>query len=344
MDNSSAPSQAPSDDTPGSLEATSTVVEPNPTSSHSSASSPADLEVKTDNKSADPSPPPLKPSLTNRLQRLMSRLGPNIYLISFIVIILLAGGVVAFGILRSDKSTPPPTVSSQALTPAELSQLQGSNPVVGSSKENLTIESNTSFVGSVLVKQNLSVAGNVVIGGTLGLPSIAVSGTSSLHTVNASSLNVTGDTIVQGSSTVQKNLIVAGTGSFSGTLSAPAISTQALTLQGDLLLSDHITTTGGTPSKADGSALGNGGTASVSGNDTAGSLIINTGSAPAAGCFVSLTFSKAFTAVPHVVATPTNSAAAGLQYYINPSATGFSLCANNPTASGSFSFDYFVVG
>jgi cytoskeletal protein CcmA (bactofilin family) len=348
MENQLPKTPIPSDaDEPGSLESTATVVVPapvmTPVEEAASSQTTSPPPVTSDSPVADSSDAmPVVPK-TSRLKRLTSHFGPNIYLVAFFAVVILAVGIVVFAVMRGNSANQTPTVSSQDLTPAELSQLQGTNPVVGDSKENLTIESNTTFNDSVLVKDNVSVAGTLKIGGSLNLPGISVSGTSSFGQVNANSLNVSGAVVAQGTVTVQKSLSVAGTGSFSSALSAPQITTSNLLLQGDLQISQHITTNGGAPSKTDNSTLGNGGTAAISGTDTAGTVNINTGNNPVAGCFVTLTFSHAFSSTPHVVLTATNTAAAGLQYYVTPSNTNFSVCANNPTSGQVFTFDYFVI-
>jgi cytoskeletal protein CcmA (bactofilin family) len=334
-------------DEPGSLESTATVVVPAPamtsTAQTDAAQTTSSPLANPDNPAADTSDgAPVAPK-SNRFKRLTAHFGPNIYLVAFFAVVIIAVGIVVFAVMRGNSANQTPTVSSQDLTPAELSQLQGTNPVVGDSKENLTIESNTTFNDSVLVKDNVSVAGTLKIGGSLDLPGISVSGTSSFGQVNANSLTVAGAIVAQGTVTIQKSLSVAGTGSFSSALSAPQITTSNLLLQGDLQISQHITTNGGAPGKADGSALGNGGTAAISGTDTAGTVNINTGNNPVAGCLVTLTFNHAFSNTPHVVLTATNTAAAGLQYYVTPSSANFSVCANNPTAGQAYTFDYFVI-
>ena len=100
---------------------------------------------------------------------------------------------------------------------------------------------------------------------------------------------------------------------------------------------------GGTPGKTDGTALGGGGTASISGTDTAGTVNINTGGGTVAGCFVTIGFTQNFSS-PHVVITPVGSAAAGINYYINRTNSGFSICTTNAAPVGqSFAFDYVVI-
>jgi cytoskeletal protein CcmA (bactofilin family) len=265
------------------------------------------------------------------------------FIMLFIVIILIVVAVLFVALTHNSKPTTQASVDSQTLTSSELSQLAANNTNIGNSNQNLTIQSNATFSGSVLVKSNVSVAGTLKVGGSLNLPGISVSGTSTFGTIEANSLTVTGNQITQGTLTVQKSLTTSANGSFGGTLSAPQVVTQNLELEGDLQISHHINTIGGTPSKANGDSLGDGGTASVSGTDTAGIVAINTGSSPTSGCFISLTFVEKFGTTPHIALTPTNSAAASLQYYVTPTTTGFSVCGINPTAGQSYSFDYIAI-
>lgn len=344
-DKSPKPTTSIGTEEPGSLENSSTVVE---ATNGKALSSPSNLSDSGASLPITPEPGQteahVSSSKPNLFKKIVNRLGPNIYLFAFIAIILVAVGSLVLAVITGNNTSKVPTVNNQALTPAELTQLQGSNPVVGDSKENLTIESNTTFNDSILVKDNVSIAGTLKIGGSLNLPGISVSGTSDFGQVNANSLTVAGDIISQGTLTVQKSLSVAGAGTFNGTLSAPIVSTQNLQLNGDLQINQHIITSGGAPTKSDNNSLGNGGTASDSGTDTAGTININTGNNPSAGCFETLTFTKAFTNIPHVVITPTNANAAGLQYYVTPSDSGFSVCAQNPSAGQSYTFDYIVIG
>ncbi|MEK7153729.1 MAG: hypothetical protein AAB834_07280, partial [Patescibacteria group bacterium] len=137
---------------------------------------------------------------------------------------------------------------------------------------------------------------------------------------------------------------VSGNSIFNGPLSAPQISTNSLQLNGDLVLTHHITAGGPIPAVSKGTALGSGGTVSVSGSDTSGSLTINTGGSPGAGCFATINFVRKFNGVPHVTVTPVSSGAAGLNYYVNRSTTEFSVCTTNPAPGGqTFGFDYIAL-
>jgi cytoskeletal protein CcmA (bactofilin family) len=156
-------------------------------------------------------------------------------------------------------------------------------------------------------------------------------------------LTVAGNTTLQGTLTVQKGLTVSGSSSF-GSLSASTINTSNLQINGDFIVNRHIGVSGGTPGRSGGTALGGGGTASVSGSDTSGTVTVNTGGSPPAGCFITINFTQKFGTTPHVVISPSNSSAGTLQYYANRSATNFSICTDNsPAASTTYLFDYIVI-
>jgi cytoskeletal protein CcmA (bactofilin family) len=279
---------------------------------------------------------------SKRLRRLRQRF--NIPILLFGLIILVACGIVLVAYLQS-KQAPASHPQTQSLSQSTLEQLANSDATVGNNQSILNVESSAVFAGQVLVRQNLEVAGNLQIGGTLALSNIAVAGTSQLGqaTVNKN-LAVAGDTAIQGSATIAKSLQVSSSGTFGGTLSAPQVVTSSLQLNGDLVLTHHISVGGSTPSRSTGSALGSGGSASVSGSDTAGAISINTGGSPPAGCFVTINFTAQYNTTPYVQVTPIGSAAGGLSYYVNRSATSFSVCdASPPPAGVSFGFDYFVV-
>ena len=191
-----------------------------------------------------------------------------------------------------------------------------------------------------MIKDGLEVAGAIKVGGALSLPGITVSGTSQFDQVQLNSLSISGNANIQGQLTVQKGLSVAANGSFAGTLSAPVISTDKLVLNQDLQLNRHIDAGGATPNVSPGGAIGGGGTVSISGSDTAGTVTVNNGGGSSAGIVATVTFSVRFSANPHVVITPVCSSACNLgAYIISRSANGFSIgVINNP--GGSYSFDF----
>jgi cytoskeletal protein CcmA (bactofilin family) len=224
-----------------------------------------------------------------------------------------------------------------------LKQLANSETTIGSSSQILNIESNAIFNGSALVKKDLEVAGSIKVNGALTLPGITVSGTSNFNQIQASTLNLSGAATVSGTLTAKNGLSVNGNGNFTGSVTATQISTSSLQINGNLILTHHVVGGGAIPSLSQGLALGSGGTASVSGSDTSGSVTISTGSGPGAGCFATVTFATAFSSTPHVVVTPIGAAAASLSYYVNRSTSSFSVCtASAPIAGQTFGFDYII--
>lgn len=283
-------------------------------------------------------PPPGGPSL---IRRLLARL--NIYLLLFILLLIIAAGVIVLT-LRTGKVANPsnPTVSS--LTDSQIAALKGATTIVGSSKQTLDVQSDSIFEGHILARSNLDVAGSLKVGGGLNLPSLNVSGQTSLNAAQVGGdLKIAGATDIQGQLTLHKGLSVAGSTSF-GNLSAGTLSVTSLQLSGDLGLNRHIVTSGNAANKSAGPALGSGGTASVSGNDTAGTVNINTGTSPSSGIFITVTFAHGFSGTPHVIITPVGSSSGSLDYYVNRTSSSFSIGdSSTPPAGRSFAFDYFVV-
>lgn len=268
----------------------------------------------------------------------------NIYLLLFIFILILAGIIVFVSIQRSNNEAVEVSLPTQELTAEELDAIKGSDAKVGDPKQQLTIESTTIFSGKVLVKDSIDIAGNLKVGGTLSLPGISVSGTSAFDQITGNELSIAGDASVQGTLNVQQSLAVSGGATFGGPISAPQINIGSLQISNDLTFGRHLDAGGATPGVSTGTAVGGGGTASVSGTDTAGTLTINTGGGPVAGCFATISFTQAFSGVPHIVITPVGSAAAGINYYINRSSGQFSICTTNSAPAGaSFSFDWIAI-
>lgn len=265
----------------------------------------------------------------------------NIYTIVFVLLVVAGAGVVLVSIkpAKTTKSTPLGKLSDQ-----QLSQLKSNSTLIGDPKQTLDIQSNTILEGQVLTRSDLNVAGSLKVGGSLSLPSITIAGSANLGQAGITGpLSVGGDTSLQGQLTVQKNLNVSGTASF-GSLSVANLTVTSLQVKNDFAISKHIITSGATPGRTPGTALGSGGTASISGSDTAGNVNLNTGGSPPAGLFVTISFSQRFSATPHVVITPVGSASASLQYYVNRDVAGFSIGVSSPPpAGGNFSFDYIVI-
>lgn len=286
---------------------------------------------------SDKSTPP------GRLRRLKEHF--NIYLLVFVLLVIIA--VVATTIIyinsnKANTSAVNATIDQQNLPAETLQELAANGVQVGDPKQVLNIQSNAVFAGTVLVKGELQIAGGLKIGsGSLTLPEVTVGGTANINQLQTQTLDVSGNTRLN-SLSVNNGLSVNGNGTFNGGVTTPQLSVGRLQLNGDLSITRHLIAGGATPGRSNG-GLGNGGTSSVSGSDTAGSISINTGGGATAGCMVTVNFANAYGSTPHVIITPVGSGAAGLSYYINRSANNFSVCTTTaPPSNSSFGFDYHV--
>lgn len=287
-------------------------------------------------KPADTGPP--RESVLKRLWHKF-----NIYLMLFILVIAIAVGTLIVLTVKSKRDANKQSLVTQGLSQSALQELANSDVTVGDAKQVLTVQSNAIFAGSVLIRSSLDVAGSLKVGGELTLAGLKVTGASQLNDASANNLTVTGALNLQGALTIKSGISVGGNSNFTGNVTTASLITGQLQLNGDLNLTHHITAGGTIPAAVRGTAVGSGGTISLSGSDTAGSVTINTGTSPPAGCFAAVTFSQKFTSTPRVVISPVGSGAADLTYYVDRSTTGFSICTTTPPPAGqTFAFDYIV--
>ena len=279
-------------------------------------------------------------------QGIVSKL--NVYLLAFVAIIIV--GVIIFFVVYQSSVEPESTITeTQELTQDALDEIIGSDAKVGDPKQLLTVESDAVFTGKVLIRDGLDVAGPIKVGGSLSLPGITVSGTSAFDEVTVNTLAIAGDASIQGQLSVERGLTVSGPVTFSGTFSAAAFSIQTLQVDGDIQLNRHIDAGGPTPGVSKGGAVGSGGTATISGTDTAGTITVNVGSGAAAGNLASVSFRNSFGGTPHVVITPVASQGAAVinndaTFYLSTRNTGgFTVSTSKGLPPGSISFDYIFI-
>ena len=272
----------------------------------------------------------------------------NLYLLLFGLVLVIAIAVAAVSYLNSRKEPKAPEISSQTLTQDALKQLANSDATVGDTGQTLTVQGNAIFSGQVLVRSDLGVAGSITLGGTFTVPDLVVSHTANLSDTQVTSLQVAQGSTFQGQVTMQAGLNVAGNSEFNGTVTIGNLNVNHLTMTGNgqLEVPNHINFSGATPGRViNAGVLGAGGSGSVSGSDTTGTININTGSGTVAGCFVNLTFNKPYTSTPHVLISPVGSGAGQTQYYVTRNTTGFSLCTVTAAPTNQvFAFDYFITG
>jgi cytoskeletal protein CcmA (bactofilin family) len=259
--------------------------------------------------------------------RSMPKLPPAL-LIALVVLIIaaIAGGIVLVG-KSKPKATPAQiTINTQSLDAGTLTKLTnktGSDPT----KQQLAITPDTVFKNNVQVVDGISTNKNLSVGGDL---------------------SVSGNTNLQGPAVLDGNLAVRGALSVAGSLSAASLNVGsltvgALTTSGNINLGGHLVPSGATPAVRTSTAAGNG-TAVVSGNDTAGTITITTGSGSLSpGELVILNFTNKFSATPKAQLTAINGPAADMHVYATRS-TGI-LTIETTTAAApntTYVFDYFI--
>ena len=269
----------------------------------------------------------------------------NVYFLIFLLLVVIAGVISTVNYLNSKKTPAEASIKSQELTEDALKQLANTDASVGGASQTLTIKGNAVISGQTLMRGNLNVAGNIQAGGKLQASSLTISGKTNLADTQINTLQVASNTAIQGNTSL-RDLSVSGSSSFSGALTASQMTVSKLILSGNatLQIPNHIGFTGPAPGRSiNPGVLGGGGSASVNGSDTTGTVNINTGGGTTAGCFVNISFHQAFTKQPHVIISPVGAAAGRTQYYVDRSTTGFSICASSPApAHQAFAFDYFV--
>ena len=269
----------------------------------------------------------------------------NVYLLIFVLLLIVAGAITVVSYLNSQKTPEEAAIENQSLTTEALKSLANTDASVGNTAQTLTIQGSAIINGQTLARGNLNVAGNFQTGGNIQAPAITVSGASNFGDTQINTLQIAGNTAIQGTTTI-RDLNVSGTSSFSGAMTASQLTVTRLVLSGNASLEvpNHISFTGSTPSRTtNGAVLGNGGSANLSGSDTAGTINVNSGNNPTAGCFITVRFNQAFSRQPRVIVSPSGQAAGQMQYYTERNTTTFSLCsANAPAANQSFAFDYFI--
>ncbi len=274
--------------------------------------------------------------------------GLNIYLLLF-MLLLLVGGIIFFVVFQASQGGEEASFESQELTQEAVDELIGSDARVGDPNQILTVEADSVFTGKVLIRDGLDVAGPIKVGGSLSLPGITVSGASAFDEVTINTLNIAGDASIQGQLSVQEGLTVSGPVTFSGTFSAATFAIQSLQVDEELVVNQHIDAGGPTPGISGGGATGSGGTVTISGTDTAGTVTVNVGGSASSGVLATVSFANSFNSTPHVVITPVASQGSptitGTQkfYLSNRTSTSFSIATSSGLPSGSISFDYIVI-
>jgi hypothetical protein len=281
-----------------------------------------------------------------------------------VVVAILAVNAVVLGFVLKNKSKNDKAASGQVTISADVLNKIGVNKsAIGNSGVKLTVDPDAQFNGK------LNTAGDVTIGGKLKLNSkftaddaalaqleagnasfskLNVSGDSTLSALNLrNNLAVAGTAQIQGAVTIAglltlaNNLNVVGNLAVGGTITTAGFTARNLASTGTLTIGGHIITSGSIPNFGAGSAaLGSNGTASINGNDSAGTINIATGVGAASGLIGNIAFRTQYDSIPRIVITGVGTGATF--YVVNPTIGGFSIYVNSALPAGGYAVNYIV--
>jgi hypothetical protein len=126
--------------------------------------------------------------------------------------------------------------------------------------------------------------------------------------------------------------------------------TEKTLFNNDVTFAGHIATDGAVPTTTLQPAAGDStgvtlsASASVDGNDNSGQINVTTGDNATSGKLITVSFNRSFAKAPRIVLTATNDQAAAVKYYVQTTATGFTIYVIDQLSSGAnLQFNYLVV-
>jgi hypothetical protein len=271
-------------------------------------------------------------------------------------------GIIAF-FMRETNGGEELNRSEVTLSSETLDKLGVSKNPVGTRGAELVVGPNARFNGKVTIGSDITIAGKLNLNNTfvaqeaslaklqagdVTLQQLGVNGDATVTNANVrQTLSVAGVTRLQGPVTlsqlltVNNSINVAGNLAIGGVLSARTFQASSLVSDTTLTIGGHVISRGAPPSLSPGGALGSGGTASISGSDTAGTVAANVGVGASPGIVASVSFRQAYSSTPRVIVTAVGSGPRNV--YVSRSATGFSIGVGDAMPPGGWAFDYFVI-
>ncbi len=277
-------------------------------------------------------------------------------------ILAINGGVVAWLMNSQQQAGAEADRESVTLSAETLDGLGVSRNPVGNLGAELTVGPNATFNGKVTMGSDLAVGGKLQLkgdfsansanftklqAGDTALQQLNVNGDTTTTNLNVrTNMAVAGSTTLQGPVTmsqlltINNSLNVAGNVAVGGVLSARNFQANSLTSGSTLTVGGHIITNGAAPNIGRGGAVGNNGTVSISGNDAAGTIAVNTGTGAGNGLLAQVSFKSQYGNIPKVLVTPVSGYVA---VYTTRSIGGFNVYAANALPPGGYALDYIVM-
>lgn len=264
---------------------------------------------------------------------------------------MVINSVIITFVIRNQSGNKQEDQPEVALSQGALDKLGVKRSDIGDKGVELIVNPNARFNGTVKIGDDVS------IGGQLNLSRKLLAQDASLTQLQAgktslSDLNVNGDGTVTNLN-VRKDLAVAGTAriqgltantaniagniSVGGQLSVGTLHISNLVADSIIQLGGHFITTGATPGLSKGSAAGS---ASISGNDSAGTVFVGVGAGGGSGTLATVYFRKSYSTTPRIVITPVGRAA---NVYVRSSSSGSFSIGGSGLSAGGYSFNYIVM-
>jgi cytoskeletal protein CcmA (bactofilin family) len=280
-----------------------------------------------------------------------------------LAVLAVNAGIISFVIkTQSSKTKSQADQGAVTLNPSVLNKLGVSRNSVGDLGTRLVIGPDSQFNGTVKVGGDVSIAGQLKLNskfsandasltqlqaGKTSLADLDVNGDATVSTLNLrKDLNVTGATKLQGAVTVSQlftvnnSVNIAGNLAVGGVLSVNGFHSSSLVSDSTITIGGHVITRGSAPGVGPGPGVGSNGTVSISGNDAAGTVAVNTGTGAGGGILANVAFRSQYGTVPHVVVTAVGPGTGSV--YVNRTIGGFSIGVNGALAPGGYAFDYIV--
>ncbi len=277
--------------------------------------------------------------------------------LTVVAVILIVNAVIITLVIRNGASAEDSQAAKGVtISSSVLDGLGVSRNAVGNADTELTIGPNTQFGGKVVMSKDLNIGGQLMLNGKFNVGDAAIRNLQAGETA-VEKLNVNADATVS-SLNLRKDLKVAGTTTMQGALTVNQLTTVNNNMNiagnlsvggslivrnfqvGNLTVAGHLISSGATPGVSGGGGIGPAGTVSISGNDTSGTVVVNTGVGAGGGLLASVSFREKYASTPHVVVTPVGRSLATL--YINRTTAGFTISCDGALPAGSWAFDYIV--
>jgi hypothetical protein len=278
--------------------------------------------------------------------------------LGIVAAILAANAVIITLVMKNQADAEVATVKNGVtISSSVLDKLGVSRNPVGNAETQLVVGPNSTFNGKVKMGSDVSIAGNLTLNskfnttdasitnlqaGNTQVQELNINGDGTVTNINVrKDLQVAGLARIQGQltvnqlTTINNNLNVAGNIAIGGSLSVRNFQVSTLTVTG------HLLSSGSAPGVSGGGGTGSNGTVSISGNDTSGTVAVNTGVGAGNGLLAQVSFKEKYGNTPHVVVTPIGRSVPGM--YINRTSTGFSISVDGALSPGGYAFDYVIV-